>query len=212
MLCKKDGDPNALFEMYPSFDPLGCPPDVCGWTFLELACLEKDLHVVRGLVACGATLQHHHSCQMSSLHLACDYKMSDALRYRTRRAKAKQFELVTWILSQDEGAATINARSNNHISLTPLHLVLEHENTALIKLLLEHGADLALRTVGGETALDIVQRGQSTRNAALLQEASQRTQTMTNVSWRPWTAHSFPPGYRVAMRTIVSLAKCVAQA
>lgn len=132
LLYDGKGDCRPLLRRFPLFDPESPLPENPCINYLHYACNMSHLPVVRGLVACGASLQQASIYGLLPLHLALG-------TYEERCAP-----VVRWILAQPDGLATINAVSKS--GWTALHIAAFRGSAALVKELLAHGAHTDLAT------------------------------------------------------------------
>ncbi len=187
-LRKNDGDASELRRMYPNFDPDAVPDDTFGLSYLHFACLKNHFHAVRGLLQCGASL------------LQKDMYGCTAL-FRTYGIHEGRVDMVKWLLLEfSDARTTVNWADNR--GWTPLHRAANEEATAIVRLLLAHGADHTLKNEGGETPAALARR-YGRRETKVLKDLDD----LTKQEWRPRSAQQFPPNYRAALRTIVVLAK-----
>lgn len=146
------GKANALRELLdtdPTMVSLYSPD---GWTALHLAAHFGQAEAARVLIERGAstTLRSRNPLDNEPLHAAC--------------AGRPPRELVALLL---DSGADVNARQ--HGGFTPLHETAQNGDMALSELLLARGADAALATDEGKTAMQLAREAGHGDLADLLQ-------------------------------------------
>lgn len=149
---------------------------------LLAACDCNDLESAQALVAAGASLKHYN--ERTPLHSACD-------------CPEDCFALVRWILSTEDGRSTVNAQLDSLLldsgddgevprtGETPLMVAASHgiSHRAVVELLLEHGADVNIRTDFDDSAEDLAAYQGEEEMVLLLQGVSCRTCCVLCASW-----------------------------
>ncbi len=212
LLCEHKGDATELRRLYPNFDPEVVPKDTYGLSYhlyglpyLHLACCKNHFYAVRGLLQCGASLlRKDNKYQWTALHWASENKLwarGNNLNQQWR------VDMVTWLLSEHSDARTTVNWVDKAME-TPLYDAAYNGGTAIVRVLLAYGADITLKNVDGETALDIVRNGEKFTTIKVLKTAETcLKQQIVIGEWRPWKHSRFPRSYQNAMETLVVLAK-----
>jgi hypothetical protein len=198
MLREGEGDASELLRTYPNFDADTVPEDTGGYCYLLWACHCYHFHTVRGLLQCGANLLRKGEGGCTALHQACCWS-----------AKDEKAVLVAWLLSEHADArATINWA--NKCGSTALHFAAGRGSSAVMRVLLAHGADPTCEDFYGKTPAQIARNLGELSTAKLLEAAERTHMTLLEVGeWRPRLAPCFPRKYRATMRTLVLLAKAI---
>ncbi|KAL7750183.1 hypothetical protein RI367_004356 [Sorochytrium milnesiophthora] len=146
--------------------------DCQGMTPLFYAIMENNLSVCATLMAFGARLDVHNKTGLTPLHLAvicehidiCKYLLLHSVKVDARDLNgntvlhvARNPYIITLLLRHDSTPAAINAR--NTLGMTPLHVYASvhfDDHTAVVRELLEAGADPSLRENYHRTPLQVV--------------------------------------------------------
>ena len=193
LLYNNNGDPTELLRLYPDFVPTMTKSN--GFPYLHYACIKNHVVCVRGLIKCGVDLKWKNAQGFTPLFYACWHPS----RIRTPEIIHKQYQLLQWMLTIHDVRSTINW-NDNIFKVTPLQIVLEHcDNSKIIILLLNNGADPTIYDLNARRHVHI-----SPINEEVIMIASQ---IWNADSWRPWNHSEYPPTYRKAMCTLVTLAR-----
>ncbi len=187
--CKPNGL-TELARLYSNFNPDAIPEYTNGRPYLHYACYKNHFTVVRKLLQCGASLLLRNHMGNSVLNYAC-FGREDS-----------RMDMIAWLLLHHEDARSAvnwqNARGR-----TPLHITAIEGFTKGAIVLLNNGADTALKDNRGYTAA-LCANYATTGTAVVIENAENM---ISAGEWRPKIAGKFPDGYRYAMRTLVLLAK-----
>lgn len=109
---------------------------------------------------------------------------SDEHKYALEQALIKdKLAIVAWLLDMGRDMGIINTRyANNN---TPLHIAAEHDDTALVNLLLKHKANINAKNAYQKTPLDIAIAFHSDNVVKLLQEKLDQEARSVPVTPRP---------------------------
>jgi ankyrin repeat protein len=198
MLCESKGDTSELLRAYPNFDPDAVPADTDGLSYLHCACAWRHFYVVRGLLQCGASLLRKDADEYTPLQYACDGEAEERVAF------------VEWFLSEHADARTTIDWADT-IGNTALHRVALWGGSKLIRILLAHGANPTCENNRGETAAQRARCHGETSTASMLEAAERAHLVLAIGEWRPWKQEHFSLQYRIAMHTLVILARACDQ-
>jgi ankyrin repeat protein len=116
--------------------------------------------------------------------------------------------LVTWFLSEHADVRITLNWADVVGGHTALHCAASCNSNAVVRVLLAHGANPTLANKKGHTPARLARRySRGIGTAELLEKAERAHAVHALGEWRPRSHVRFPRGYRVAMRTLVVLAK-----
>ena len=205
------GDPSLLLEQYPNFDADSIPPDgirlhhsrgipkTDTLPYLHGAVYLKDIVVARGLLACGASIW-----KKTAISGIVPISFTIGSLYAT--SIKKKLEMLDLLLAHPGGMETLDEPCNQ--GFTVLHGAVLHTNVEMVKKLLEMGADPTVQTNEGRTPYILALiHGYKSEIAGILEDAVHTFPVLSVGEWRPHIHHQFPRHYRLALRTLVILAK-----
>lgn len=158
LLRKGDGNPSYLTTKFPHFDANAPARNTSGWPLLHYAAHQGHLHVVRGLLQCGASL------------LDTEPLDGSTPLYRACRGGEQAASVVAFLLAQPEGVESVNV--SDAYGKTPLHAAAGYGNETIVRMLLEAGADVSVHSAAGDTAAERARRRGHLDVAALLEETA----------------------------------------
>ncbi len=206
-MANPDAYNQRLFiEKYPNFNPRARAPDdvdsECNGkdlSHLHAACDNCERYLVELYMMYGVSLAYvnRDDHYWTPLMYACTGYLFDTHVDINERA-----EFVSWLLEDPECLATINTRDDR--GNTALHYACAamsvHAEYALylpiVIALLAHGSDPTMRNNKGEAIYDMCN---SKQVSAL--------KIVVAGEWRPRRHNMYPHSYRLAMKTLVMLAK-----
>lgn len=157
-----------LKDCGPSLD-IDCK-DEMNWTPLIIACSAGHLEIVKLLLGAGASVNSRTTNNQTALHYAASKNHLDICKLLNAagadlnaRDKLRQTPLHRAVLRAGEklvefltSLPKIQLNAQDSVGNTPLHLACEEEREAIIKLLIDQGADIAIINQDKLTAVDSI--------------------------------------------------------
>ncbi|MBL4699959.1 MAG: ankyrin repeat domain-containing protein [Phycisphaeraceae bacterium] len=204
-LIDETGDPAELLRKYPKFNPTAGEGKVRR-SLLEIACVNGDIHIAKGLVRCGARLGGKFTEGLTLLQIMIGGRCPVTL---------------AWLLTQADVLATIDARYGN--GMTAFHIAVK-TSAVDTRMLIDCGANPTLKDKEGRTAAEYalstgVRHAITPHRTAIwfmnadetypmAKKAEQAWASIEEVGeWRPCNHRAYPRPYRLAMRSLALLAK-----
>jgi ankyrin repeat protein len=158
-------------------------------SYFLFACRKGDLQVAKVLFEMGANVTAKNKFDESALLCACGNHGKSAVA------------LVTWLLEQKE--IYVNIDDRNISGSNALFKAVTSNNPAVVHTLLCYGIDRTLVDNNANTVADYARRGGWGAMAQLIDD----WKVPEIEEWRPWNAKLAPVRFRVAIRSLLVLAK-----